>query len=30
VVEILTLDERDFGVYRLSRGQRFRNVLVAG
>ena len=27
VNDILTLDERDFGVYRLTGGQRFRNVL---
>jgi len=30
VLEILTLDERDFGVYRLAGGQRFRNVLADG
>ncbi len=29
VTDILTLDERDFGVYRLSGGQRFRNVLAS-
>lgn len=28
VLDILTLDERDFSVYRLAGGQRFRNVLV--
>ena len=27
--DILTLDERDFGVYRLSGGQRFHNVLAS-
>lgn len=29
VVDILTLDKRDFGVYRLSHGRRFHNVLMA-
>ena len=27
--DILTLDKRDFGVYRLSGGQRFHNVLAS-
>ena len=30
VSDILTLDARDFGVYRLAGGQRFRNVLADG
>ena len=30
VLDILTLDERDFGVYRRAGGQRFRNVLADG
>ena len=29
VIDILTLDERDFGVYRLAGGQRFRSVLAS-
>ena len=29
VTDILTLDERDFGVYRLAGGQRFRSVLAS-
>lgn len=30
VTDVLTLDERDFGVYRLAGGQRFRDVLASG